>query len=174
MGRTIPQPRGRVLGGSGSINGMLFVRGHRKNYDDWAVPGWSYENVLSSFKRMEDWEDGATDLRGAGGPVKVTRQKDLTPASQAFIEALAATAGVKKIDDYNGESQEGVSVFQQNASGGLRYSSSVAYLDHHSLPNLTVLTRARITRVVIAGGPRHRRRGRHRRRPRHHHAPAAR
>ncbi|HEY2263206.1 MAG TPA: hypothetical protein VGI96_11330 [Streptosporangiaceae bacterium] len=95
---------------------------------------------------MEDWEDGATDLRGAGGPVKVTRQKDLTPASQAFIEALAATAGVKKIDDYNGESPDGVSVFQQNASGGLRYSSSVAYLDHHSLPNLAVLTRARIAR----------------------------
>ena len=61
--------------------------------------------VLSSFKRMEDWEDGATDLRGAGGPVKVTRQKDLTPASQAFIEALAATAGTKRIDDYNGESR---------------------------------------------------------------------
>src|ERR1700755_2774134 len=163
LGRRIPQPRGRVLGGSGSINGMLFVRGHRKNYDDWAVPGWSYDNVLSSFKRMEDWEDGATDLRGAGGPVKVTRQKDLTPASQAFIEALAATAGTKKIDDYNGESQEGVSVFQQNASGGLPYSSSppsaghrdtspVSYLDHHSLPNLTVLTRARITRVVISKG----------------------
>lgn len=157
LGRRIPQPRGRVLGGSGSINGMLFVRGNRKNYDDWAVPGWSFENVLSSFKRMEDWEDGATDLRGAGGPVKVTRQKDLTPASQAFIEALAATAGSKKIDDYNGESQEGVSVFQQNASGGLRYSSSVAYLDkhsldHHSLPNLTVLTRTRITRIVVASG----------------------
>ena len=152
LGRRIPQPRGRVLGGSGSINGMLFVRGNRKNYDDWAVPGWSYENVLSSFKRMEDWEDGATALRGAGGPVKVTRQKDLTPASQAFIEALAATAGVKKIDDYNGESQEGASVFQQNASGGLRYSSSVGYLDQHSLPNLTVTTRALITRVVISKG----------------------
>src|SRR6266699_1067362 len=156
-GRRSPQPRGRVLGGSGSINGMRVVRGNRKNYDDWAVPGWSYENVLSSFKRMEEWAEGATALRGAGGPVKVTRQKDLTPASQAFIEALAATAGVKKIDDYNGESQEGASVFQQNASGGLRYSSSVAYLDkhsldHHSLPNLTVLTRARITSVVISGG----------------------
>ncbi len=152
LGRRIPQPRGRVLGGSGSINGMLFVRGNRKNYDDWAVPGWSYENVLSSFKRMEDWEDGATALRGAGGPVKVRRQKDLTPASQAFMEALAATAGVKKIDDYNGESQEGVSVFQQNASGGLRYSSSVGYLDHHGLPNLTITTRALITRVVIDHG----------------------
>jgi choline dehydrogenase len=155
LGRRIPQPRGRVLGGSGSINGMLFVRGNRKNYDDWAAEGchgWSYENVLSSFKRLEDWEDGATALRGAGGPVKVRRQKDLTPASQAFIEALAATAGVKKIDDYNGESQEGAAVFQQNASGGLRYSSSVGYLDHHSLPNLTVTTRAVITRVVIAKG----------------------
>src|ERR1700751_1588200 len=152
LNRRIPQPRGRVLGGSGSINGLLFVRGNSKNYDDWDVPGWSYDNVLSSFKRMEDWEDGATDLRGAGGPVKVTRQRDLTPASQAFIEALAATAGVKKIDDYNGESQEGVSVFQQNASGGLRYSSSVAYLDHHSLPNLTGLTRSRLTRAVIVKG----------------------
>jgi choline dehydrogenase-like flavoprotein len=155
LGRRIPQPRGRVLGGSGSINGMLFVRGNRRNYDDWAAEGcdgWSYENVLSSFKRMEDWEDGATDLRGSGGPVKVTRQKDLTLASQAFIEALAATAGVKKIDDYNAESQEGVAVFQQNASGGLRYSSSVGYLDDHGLPNLTVTTRARITKVIIGKG----------------------
>jgi choline dehydrogenase-like flavoprotein len=155
LGRKIPQPRGRVLGGSGSINGMLFVRGNRKNYDDWAAdgcPGWSYDDVLPSFKRMEDWEDGATDLRGSGGPVRVTRQKDLTLASQAFIEALAATAGVKKVDDYNADSQEGVSVFQQNAAGGLRYSSSVGYLDDHGLPNLTVITRARITRVVIDKG----------------------
>jgi choline dehydrogenase len=152
LGRRIPQPRGRVLGGSGSINGMLFVRGNPRNYDDWAVPGWSYRDVLPSFRRMEDWEDGATALRGAGGPVKVTRQKDLTPASQAFMEALAATAGVKKIDDYNGESQEGVSFFQQNVRGGLRYSSSVGYLDGHGLPNLTVVTRALITRVVIAKG----------------------
>jgi hypothetical protein len=115
---------------------MLFVRGNRKNYDDWAAAGctgWSFADVLPSFRRLEDWEDGASALRGSGGPVKVTRQKDLTPASAAFIEALAATAGVKKIDDYNGESQEGAAVFQQNASGGLRYSSSIAYLDKHSL-----------------------------------------
>ena len=155
LGRRLPQPRGWVLGGSGSINGMLFVRGHRKNYDDWAAAGcggWSYPDVLRSFKRMEDWEDGASDVRGAGGPIRVTRQKDLTPASQAFIEALAVTAGVKKIDDYNGESQEGAAVFQQNASGGLRYSSSVGYLDQHGLPNLTITTRARITRILIENG----------------------
>ena len=159
-----------MLGGSGSINGMLFVRGNRKNYDDWAAAGctgWSFADVLPSFKRLEDWEDGASALRGSGGPVKVTRQKDLTPASAAFIEALAATAGVKKIDDYNGESQEGAAVFQQNASGGLRYSSSVGYLDHRGLPNLAVITR----RPRHPGGdlrwPRHRGRGRHRRRTPH-------
>jgi choline dehydrogenase len=155
LGRKIPQPRGRVLGGSGSINGMLFVRGNRQNYDDWAeagCAGWSYADVLRSFKRMENWEDGATALRGSGGPIQVSRQKDLTPASQAFIEALAATAGVEKIDDYNGESQEGAAVFQQNTHGGLRYSSSVGYLDDHGLPDLKIVTRALITRVVIEGG----------------------
>jgi choline dehydrogenase len=144
-----------VLGGSGSINGMVFVRGNRQNYDDWAAAGctgWSYADVLPSFKRFEDWGDGGTALRGAGGPVKVTRQKDLTPASQAFIEALAATAGVKKIDDYNGEAQEGVAVCQQNASGGLRYSSSIGYLDRHGLPNLTVTTGVLITKVLISKG----------------------
>jgi choline dehydrogenase len=149
LDRQIPQPRGRVLGGSGSINGMVFVRGNRQNYDDWACPGWTYDDVLPSFKRFEDWEDGASEVRGAGGPVKVTRQKDLTPASQAFIEALAATAGVKQIDDYNGETQEGVGVCQQNASGGLRYSSSIGYLDHHDLPNLTILTGTHITKILI-------------------------
>jgi choline dehydrogenase len=155
LGRRIPQPRGRVRGGSGSINGMVFVRGNRKNYDDWAAAGcagWSWADVLPSFKKMEDWEGGASELRGAGGPVRVTRQKDLTPASQAFIEALAGTAGVKKIDDYNGESQEGAAVFQQNAAGGLRYSSSIAYLDDHGLPNITIITRALITKVMISGG----------------------
>ena len=155
LDRKIPQPRGRVLGGSGSINGMLFVRGNRRNYDDWAAAGcagWGYSDVLGSFKRMESWEDGATDLRGAGGPVQVTRQKDLTPASEAFMTALADTAGVATIDDYNGEVQEGVSIFQQNVSGGLRYSSSVGYLDDHGLPGLQIQTRVLIARVVIDSG----------------------
>ncbi len=153
-GRRIPQPRGWVLGGSGSINGMLFVRGNQKNYDDWAAAGckgWSFADVLPSFRRMEDWEGGASDLRGAGGPIKVTRQQDLTPAAEAFLVALAETAGVPRIDDYNGESQEGASIFQQNVSGGLRYSSSVGYLDDHGLPGLTVWTGAHVQRVVFEG-----------------------
>jgi choline dehydrogenase-like flavoprotein len=153
--RKIPQPRGRVLGGSGSINGMVFVRGNQKNYDDWAeagCKGWSFKDVLPSFKRMEDWEDGAGEYRGGGGPVRVTRQKDLTGASEKFIDAMAAAAGVARIDDYNGASQDGVAVMQQNAAGGLRYSSSIGYLDHHDLPGLTVLTRTRVHRIVIEGG----------------------
>jgi choline dehydrogenase len=153
LGRRIPQVRGRVVGGSGSINGLLFVRGNAKNYDDWAAAGcmgWSYRDVLASFKRMENWEDAASELRDAGGPIQVTRQKDLTPASQAFIEALAEVAGVPRLDDYNGASQEGVAVFQQSASGGLRYSSSVGYLDDHRLPNLTVATNAAATKILIS------------------------
>jgi choline dehydrogenase-like flavoprotein len=155
LGRRIPQPRGRVLGGSGSINGMVFVRGNRKNFDDWAAAGckgWSFADVLPGFKRMEDWEDGASELRGGGGPIRVTRQRDLTPASEKFIEAMAGAAGVARIDDYNGESQEGVGLLQQNASGGLRYSSSIGYLDGHGLPGLSVLMGVHVARVVIEGG----------------------
>jgi choline dehydrogenase-like flavoprotein len=159
LNRKLPQPRGRVMGGSGSINGMLFVRGNAKNFDDWAAdgcPGWAFSDVLPSFKRMENWEGGESELRGKGGPIPVTRQQDLTPASLAFIEALAETAAVKKNDDYNGETQEGATIFQQNVANGLRYSSSVAYLDKHSLdgqdlPNLTVLTNTVITKVKIEG-----------------------
>lgn len=152
LDRKVPQVRGKVLGGSSSINGMLFVRGNRQNYDDWAAdgcPGWSYADVLPSYRRMENWEDGANDFRGAGGPVQVTRAKDITVASQRFIEAFAQAAGTKQVDDYNGAEQEGVGVFQQSAFGGLRYSSSVAYLDDHRLPNLHVETGGTVTRVVI-------------------------
>jgi choline dehydrogenase len=155
LDREIPQPRGRVLGGSGSINGMLFVRGNPKNFDDWAAdgcPGWAFQDVLPSFKRLENWEDGETELRGKGGPIQVTRQKDLTPASLAFIEALAETAGVKKNDDYNGETQEGASIFQENVANGLRYSSSVGYLDSNRLPNLKILTKTFINKITIDNG----------------------
>lgn len=154
LGRRIPQPRGRVLGGSGSINGMVFVRGNQKNFDDWAAAGcegWSFRDVLPSFKRFEDWEDGATELRGAGGPIRVTRQKDLTAAAGTFIDAMADVAGVSRISDYNGPSQEGIGELQQNAAGGLRYSSAIGYLDKSKPPNLTVRTRVRVARIVLEG-----------------------
>jgi choline dehydrogenase len=155
LGRKIPQPRGRVLGGSGSINGMVFVRGNRQNYDDWAAEGckgWSYDDVLPSFKKLESWEGGESDYRGGDGPVKVTRRKTLTAASQAFLESLATAAGVSVIDDYNGADQTGAAIFQENVDGGLRYSSSVGYLDDHEPPSLQVRTGARITKVVLENG----------------------
>ncbi|KHO25328.1 GMC family oxidoreductase N-terminal domain-containing protein [Mycolicibacterium setense] len=154
LGRVMPQPRGKVLGGSSSVNGMLFVRGNRRNFDDWAAdgaPGWSYDEVLPAFKRMEDWEDGGDEVRGAGGPVKVRRQRDLTPASQSFLDSAPDRLGVRRLDDYNGAEQEGIGVMQLSADAGARYSSSRAYLRADPPENLLVLTRARATRVVLAG-----------------------
>jgi choline dehydrogenase len=154
LGRRIPQTHGKVLGGSSSINGMVYVRGNRANYDSWAGEGndgWAYEDVLPYFKKFESFEDGANDYRGADGPIKVIRARDLTPASSAFIEALSHTAGVKQNEDYNAAEQEGVSIFQQSNSMGLRSSTSVGYLDTRP-GNLTVLPKTQVARVVIAGG----------------------
>ncbi len=154
LGRRIPQTHGKVVGGSSSINGMVFVRGNRKNFDDWAAEGnagWSYHDVLPSFKRFESFEDGGDDYRGGSGPIKVIRARELTPASQSFIDALSETASVKKNPDYNGAEQEGVSLFQQSNSDGLRYSAAVGYLDDRPA-NLTVLAKTQVARIVIEKG----------------------
>ena len=151
-GRRIPSTRGKVLGGSSSINGMLFVRGNRQNFDDWAAEGctgWGFEDVLPAFKRLEDWEGGATALRGAGGPIAVTKQKDITEASRALVETMAAACGVPVVDDYNAESQEGAMVFQSSTRKGLRYSTSLGYLRRNQRKGLGVRSNATVTRVVI-------------------------
>jgi choline dehydrogenase len=153
--RVVPQTRGKLLGGSSSVNGMLFVRGNRKNFDDWAdqgCTGWSYDDVLPAFKKLEDWEGGADEVRGSNGPVKVTRPQRITAASRDFMEAASRKLGVDIIDDYNGPEQEGISVFQQSIGGARRYSSSVAYLHDGGLPNLAVLARAHVTRIRIERG----------------------
>jgi choline dehydrogenase-like flavoprotein len=153
LDRRIPAVRGKVLGGSSSINGMLFVRGNRANYDDWArdgCPGWAFDDVLPAFKRMEDWEGGESEYRGKGGPVAVTKQKDLTPASHAFLEAIMDTFKVPLTDDYNGGTQEGATIFQQSARAGKRFSSSFATLRKPNA-NLTVRTGALVERVVLEG-----------------------
>ena len=155
LGRKIPQTRGKVLGGSGSVNGMLFVRGNAANYDSWAAEGcegWSYADVLPSFKKLESWEDGETEFRGGAGPIKVRRQTDVTTATLGFMEAFADTAGVKVLEDYNGESQEGIAIVQQSADSGLRYSSSVGYLDDHGMAHLDVVTGVTVARVVLEKG----------------------
>jgi choline dehydrogenase len=154
LGRRIPQTHGKVVGGSSSINGMVFVRGNHRNFDDWAAQGnagWSFADVLPSFKRFETFEDGGNDWRGGTGPIKVIRARELTPASESFMEAFAETAGVKQNPDYNGEEQEGVSIFQQSNFKGLRSSTSVGYLDDRPA-NLTVLSKTMVTRIVIERG----------------------
>ncbi|MET9214401.1 MULTISPECIES: GMC family oxidoreductase [unclassified Nocardia] len=154
LDRRIPMTHGRVLGGSSSVNGMLFVRGNRKNFDDWAAKGcrgWAYEDVLPYFQRMEDWEGGANAWRGAGGPIKVTRQHRITDAARAFMDATVARLGVPEIDDYNGANQEGVAVFQQSAAHGVRYSAAKGYLHDDPVPGLVVLTETTVTRIVIDG-----------------------
>ena len=156
LDRKIPYMRGKVLGGSSAINGMVFVRGNRANFDDWAAagcPGWSFNDVLPHFKRLESFEGGANALRGEDGPIKVSRPTGISPVSEAFIHAAAGTCGVDIFDDYNGESQEGAGLWQLSCREGVRYSSSEGYLHPNmSRPNLTVTTGALVHRVRVEGG----------------------
>lgn len=154
--RKIPYTRGKVMGGSSAINGMLFVRGNRSNFDDWAAEGcegWSFDEVLPYFKRLESYEGGDDALRGRTGPVQVTKQADVTPASEAFVHAIAETCGVDIIDDYNGATQEGASYFQASHKDGVRYSTSEAYIEpNRGRPNLEVRIGQQVSRVLIENG----------------------
>jgi len=151
-GRELPQPRGKVVGGSSSINGLLWVRGNRANYDSWASegnPGWDADAVNDVYRRVEDFEDGPDDYRGAGGPIKVTRHTQPTEASLQFQQAAADTLGVKILKDYNAAEQEGVSTFQQSAHGGTRYSASRGYLTNADRPTLQMQPEVQANRVLI-------------------------
>lgn len=154
-GRTLKHVRGRVLGGSSAINGTLFVRGNRANYDGWAAdgcPGWSYDEVLPYFRKLEDFEDGASALRGAGGPIKVSRPTGISPVSEALRGAIAAVGRAPHNDDYNGAEQEGVGLVQLSSRDGLRYSTSEGYLHPNlSRPNLTLVSQAHVHKVLIEG-----------------------
>ncbi|MGY0021425.1 GMC family oxidoreductase [Streptomyces sp. cg35] len=153
--RRIPFTRGKLLGGSSAINGMLFVRGHRRNYDDWAAAGctgWGFDDILPSYRRMEDWEGGAGPLRGAGGPVAVTRHGGLTPASNALMEALCEALDAPRNEDYNGAEQTGVGIVQMSARDGVRYSAAHAYLGDDRPSGLTIRSAAQVNRVVVEGG----------------------
>jgi choline dehydrogenase len=154
--RTIPYPRGRVLGGSSAINGMVFVRGNPANFDSWegeGNPGWGWNDVLPLFKRLETFEDGETDTRGGTGPIQVTRAHGTSPVSDAFGEAVAETAGVQVIEDYNSGSQEGAAKFQMSARDGVRYSTSEGYIHpNQGRKNLQIALGTQVARVVIEGG----------------------
>ncbi|WP_316525487.1 GMC family oxidoreductase [Kitasatospora brasiliensis] len=154
-GRRAYLPRGKVFGGSSSLNAMIYIRGNRADYDGWAAAGatgWSYDEVLPYFIRSEDNERGADAFHGVGGPLAVSDSRSGHPLATAFVEA-AVRAGHKRNEDFNGESQIGVGQYQLTQRNGLRHSLAVAYL-HPALgrPNLTVLADTRAQRVVVEQG----------------------
>jgi choline dehydrogenase len=153
--RVIPQTRGKVVGGSSSVNGLLWVRGNRANYDSWAAEGntgWDADSVNEVYKRVEDFEDGADAYRGEGGPIKITRHTQPTEAALQFEQATADTLGVKIVKDYNAGEQEGASRFQQSAFGGKRYSSSRGYLTNTDRPTLQVQPEVHVQKINIENG----------------------
>ncbi len=150
--RRIYLPRGRVLGGTSSINGMIYTRGHRRDYDSWQQPGWSYDELLPYFMRAEDNERGASAYHGAGGPLGVGENRSRNPMSDAFI-AAAIDAGYPANDDFNGPEQDGFGYYQVTQRNGMRCSSAVAYLHPATgCPNLTVETGVQVDRVIMEGG----------------------
>ena len=152
--RRLYWPRGRVLGGTSSINGMTFVRGQCEDYDAWSPltgGAWSWSAVLPYFKRLEDSPFGSPELRGQGGPLKLGRIEGPHPLAQAFL-ASAVACGIPANDDYNGARQEGVGYTQVMMRDGLRSSAESAWLaPARGRPNLTVLTRAFAQRIVFDG-----------------------
>ncbi|MBX3589187.1 MAG: choline dehydrogenase [Ramlibacter sp.] len=153
-GRRGYQPRGKVLGGSSSINAMIYARGHPSDYDEWAAEGnagWGWADVLPCFKRAENNERGADALHGTGGPLNV---KDLTTPNRfgpVFVEA-GQQAGYPVNPDFNGPVQEGVGMYQVTHRNGERFSAAKAYLTPHlGRPNLQVVTGAHVTRILLEG-----------------------
>ncbi|MEI8699907.1 choline dehydrogenase [Mesorhizobium sp. ISC15] len=129
-GRVLATPRGKVIGGSSSINGMVYVRGHARDFDHWAeqgAAGWGFADVLPYFKRMEDSNGGENGWRGHGGPLSVQRGSRTNPLYGAFVEA-GRQAGFELTDDYNGAKQEGFGPMEQTIRGGRRWSAASAYL----------------------------------------------
>lgn len=157
-GRSLVTPRGKVVGGSSSINGMVYVRGHAKDYDYWeeqGADGWGYDDVLPYFKRMESWQDGGhggdPSWRGTDGPLHVTRGPRANPLFQAFVDA-GRQAGYEVTDDYNGEKQEGFGPMEQTVWKGRRWSAANAYLKPAlKRPNVD-LKRGLVRKVVIENG----------------------
>ena len=153
-GRKGYQPRGKTLGGSSTINAMLYVRGHRWDYDHWSSlgnPGWSYDEVLPLFKRAENNEQFQDEFHGQGGPLNVTYPRFNSPLSQQFLQAAVAQ-GIALNPDYNGANQEGAFLYQVTHRNGERCSAAKAYLTPNlQRPNLKVITRAVSAKILLDG-----------------------
>ncbi len=152
--RSLDWPRGKVLGGSSSINGLLYVRGQKEDYDRWAQmgnTGWSWDDVLPLFKRSENHEESVSDLHGKDGELAVSLIRAKSKISEAFIDA-AVEMGVPRTDDYNGNTQEGAGYFHQTAKGGFRCSSAKAFLTpiKDSRNNLDIETHAHAKGLLFA------------------------
>ncbi len=150
--RQLQWPRGKVLGGSSSLNGLLYVRGQAEDYDRWEAlgnKGWSYKDVLPYFKKSEDQARGADEYHGVGGLLKVSDLRLRRPIAEFFVKA-ATQIGIPLNKDYNGEKQEGVGYFQQTCYKGFRWSTAKGFLrPARKRPNLTVLTKAHTNRLII-------------------------
>ena len=154
-GRTGYQPRGKVLGGSSSVNAMIYARGHRSDYDHWAAEGnagWAYEDVLPYFKRAEHNERGADAFHGTGGPLNVKDLASPNRFASLFVQA-GREAGYPENRDFNGAEQEGVGLYQVTHKNGERFSAAKAYLTPHlGRPNLHVVSDAQALRVLLEHG----------------------
>ena len=152
--RRIAQPRGKVLGGSSSINGLVYIRGQREDYDHWRQlgnDGWSFDDVLPYFRKSEDQQRGADDYHGTGGPLAVSDQAGPHPLCEAFI-AAAEEAGYPRTDDFNGPNHEGFGYLQLTTRKGRRSSAATGYLrPARGRKNLTIVTNAHATRIHFEG-----------------------
>ncbi|HET7884046.1 MAG TPA: GMC family oxidoreductase N-terminal domain-containing protein [Acetobacteraceae bacterium] len=153
-GRRLPVPRGKLLGGSSAINGMAFVRGQAQDFDTWAQmgnSGWSYDDVLPLFKRMESYAGGDEKYRGRSGPIRVTNPPPRLPLFAALIEA-ASQVGIPHNPDYNGATQDGIAMSQASIAAGRRMSTARCYLDPiRNRPNLHIESNAMAEALVLTG-----------------------
>lgn len=153
-GRRLACPRGKVLGGSSSINGMVYVRGHPQDFDEWermGASGWGWHGVEPYFRRMEDAPHGDPEKRGHGGPLRITKGDHTHPLATAFLKA-GEQAGYPLAEDYNTADQEGMTPFEKTVYGGERWSAARAYLEPaRPRLNLRIITRAHVSRVLFEG-----------------------
>lgn len=155
-GRTIPLPHGKVIGGSSTINGLVWVRGLPFDYDSWAAQGatgWSYEDVLPYFKKAEAWaEAGEAALHNTNGPIGVENARWKNPLAEAFIASAMETLDIGRNDDFNGAHRDGAGYWPLNTRNGERSGTSVAYIKpNRARANLHILTNAMVTRIVFEG-----------------------